>query len=200
MDWIQSLLFNDASVAHTVILLRLCHCGGSSIGQTEVLRSIFGSYVCSLRRADSRALRLLGREKHTPLRTGVRFNSLYLLHRSASGTQLLLLVQARRAHPQYAGRGYCSSQHCCGARHLLPQRRPGEHAHDGGYSLGCRYQHPGTGCRTTNPVAAAVRRFYHRSPRDCPGLCRRLSAGCNRHHRLDAGDSGHLQGEARQGK
>ena len=91
MDWIQNLLFNDASVAHTVILYAFVIALGVALGKMKFFGISLG-VICTLRRLDCRALRFFRRKKYTPFRTGVRADSIYLFHWTASRTEFFLFL------------------------------------------------------------------------------------------------------------
>ena len=87
MDWIQNLLFNDASVAHTVILYAFVIALGVALGKMKFFGISLGvTFVLC------RALRFFRRKKYTPFRTGVRTHSIHLFHWTASRTEFFLFL------------------------------------------------------------------------------------------------------------
>lgn len=86
MDWIQNLLFNDASVAHTVILYAFVIALGVALGKMKFFGISLGvTFVLFVGL-------IAGHfgfppKKYTPFRTGVRADSIHLFHWTASRTE-----------------------------------------------------------------------------------------------------------------
>ena len=86
MDWIQNLLFNDASVAHTVILYAFVIALGVALGKMKFFGISLGvTFVLFVGL-------IFRRKKYTPFRTGVRADSIYLFHWTASRTEFFLFL------------------------------------------------------------------------------------------------------------
>ena len=85
MDWIQNLLFNDASVAHTVILYAFVIALGVALGKMKFFGISLGvTFVLFVG--------LIAGHFGFPFRTGVWADSIHLFHWTASRTEFFLFL------------------------------------------------------------------------------------------------------------
>lgn len=92
MDWIQNLLFNDASVAHTVILYAFVIALGVALGKMKFFGISLGVTFVLFVGLIAGHFGFSAEKKHTPFRTGVWADSIHLFHWTASRTEFFLFL------------------------------------------------------------------------------------------------------------
>ena len=193
MDWIQNLLFNDASVAHTVILyafvialgvaLGKMKFFGISLGVTFVLfvGLIAGHFGFSAEKNILHFVQEFGLILFIysiGLQVGPSFFSSFkkgglTLNMLAVGIVILNIAVALTLY--FIHQGEISMPMMVGI-----------------LSGGC-HEHTGIRSSATNAFTAQIRRVHFRGSRNRSRICGRLSVGSNRNHRLHAGYPGDFQ-------
>ena len=146
MNWLQDLLTNPNSIAHIVALYAFVISGGVLLGKIKFFGISLGvTFVLFVGI-------LAGHFGFTGNPAILSFLQdfgliLFVLHRSASGTVILLLVQGGRRAAQFAGDRHRGIQYHCRTHYLLCIAGTYRSADDCRYPLRCRYEHAGTWCR-----------------------------------------------------